>query len=351
MEENKHFTIDWTNCRLCPRECGADRTRGFGACKVGNTITAARAALHMWEEPCISGDDGSGAVFFSGCNLGCVYCQNREIALGHSGRTITQDRLCEIYMELQEKKANNINLVTAGHYLPIVIESIKRARKSGLTIPIVYNSSGYEKVEAIEALDGIVDIFLPDFKYISSEMAARYSNAPDYPEIAKRALAQMVKQTGDAKFDERDMMKRGVIVRHLILPGHIKESKEAIRYLYETYGDQIYISIMNQYTPMPGIEKRFKNLGRTITQKEYVQYLMEADTALHAVHKTKYRFCIEGRRFEIDVYPFSESRAIMRAELPAEASAPQTPQGIEIIREVTGDPMYKNSRLAREQKL
>ena len=205
MEENKHFTIDWTNCRLCPRECGADRTRGFGACKVGNTITAARAALHMWEEPCISGDEGSGAVFFSGCNLGCVYCQNREIALGHSGRTITQDRLCEIYMELQEKKANNINLVTAGHYLPIVIESIKRARKSGLTIPIVYNSSGYEKVEAIEALDGIVDIFLPDFKYISSE----------------------------------------------------------------TYGDQVYISIMNQYTPMPGIEKRFKNLGRTITQKEY----------------------------------------------------------------------------------
>lgn len=269
MEENKHFTIDWTNCRLCPRECGADRTRGFGACKVGNTITAARAALHMWEEPCISGDEGSGAVFFSGCNLGCVYCQNREIALGHSGRTITQDRLCEIYMELQEKKANNINLVTAGHYLPIVIESIKRARKSGLTIPIVYNSSGYEKVEAIESLDGIVDIFLPDFKYISSEMAARYSNAPDYPEVAKRALAQMVKQTGDAKFDERDMMKRGVIVRHLILPGHIKESKEAIRYLYETYGDQIYISIMNQYTPMPGIEKRFKNLGRTITQKEY----------------------------------------------------------------------------------
>lgn len=159
--------------------------------------------------------------------------------------------------------------MTAGHYLPIVIESIKQARKSGLTIPIVYNSSGYEKVEAIEALDGIVDIFLPDFKYISSEMAARYSNAPDYPEVAKRALAQMVKQTGDAKFDERDMMKRGVIVRHLILPGHIKESKEAIRYLYETYGDQVYISIMNQYTPMPGIEKRFKNLGRTITQKEY----------------------------------------------------------------------------------
>ena len=232
-------------CSICPRHCNVDRSVNLGFCQSPDNFRVARAALHFWEEPCISGKEGSGTVFFSGCNLGCVYCQNREIALGHSGRTITQDRLCEIYMELQEKKANNINLVTAGHYLPIVIESIKRARKSGLTIPIVYNSSGYEKVEAIEALDGIVDIFLPDFKYISSEMAARYSNAPDYPEIAKRALAQMVKQTGDAKFDERDMMKRGVIVRHLILPGHIKESKEAIRYLYETYGDQIYIGKVN----------------------------------------------------------------------------------------------------------
>lgn len=261
--------MDWTNCHLCPRECGADRTRGKGACKVGNTITAARAALHMWEEPCLSGEEGSGAVFFSGCNLGCVYCQNREIALGHSGKVITEERLCEIYMELQEKRANNINLVTAGHYLPIVIDSIKHARKQGLTIPIVYNSSGYEKVEAIQALDGVVDIFLPDFKYINKETAAKYSNAPDYPEVAKRALAQMVKQTGKAQFDDREMMTRGVIVRHLILPDHIEESKETIHYLYETYGNQIYISIMNQYTPMLGIEKRFPELGRTITQKEY----------------------------------------------------------------------------------
>ncbi len=261
--------MDWTNCHLCPRECGADRTHGLGACRVTNTITAARAALHMWEEPCISGEEGSGAVFFSGCNLNCVYCQNREIALGHSGKVITEERLCEIYLELQEKKANNINLVTAGHYLPIVIDSIKRARKQGLTIPIVYNSSGYEKVEAIRALDGIADIFLPDFKYIKKETAEKYSNAPDYPEVAKRALAQMVKQAGEAQFDDRQMMTRGVIVRHLILPGHIEESKKAIRYLYETYGDQIYISIMNQYTPMPGIEKSFPELERTITQKEY----------------------------------------------------------------------------------
>ena len=261
--------MDWTNCHLCPRECGADRTRGLGACRVANTITAARAALHMWEEPCISGEEGSGTVFFSGCNLGCVYCQNREIALGHSGKVITEDRLCEIYLELQKKKANNINLVTAGHYLPIVIDSIKRARKQGLTVPIVYNSSGYEKVEAIQTLDGVADIFLPDFKYINKETAATYSNAPDYQEVAKRALAQMVKQTGEAQFDDREMMTRGVIVRHLILPGHIEESKKAIRYLYETYGDQIYISIMNQYTPMPGIEKSFSELGRAITQAEY----------------------------------------------------------------------------------
>ena len=271
IEKNKRnlFDMDLTNCHLCPRECGVDRTRGVGACRVTSTITAARAALHMWEEPCISGEEGSGAVFFSGCNLGCVYCQNREIALGHSGKVITEKRLCEIYLELQEKKANNINLVTAGHYLPIVIDSIKCARKNGLHIPVVYNSSGYEKIEAIRALDGVVDIFLPDFKYINKETAATYSNAPDYPEVAKRALAQMVKQTGAAQFDEREMMTRGVIVRHLILPGHIEESKEAIRYLYETYGDQIYISIMNQYTPMPGIEKRFLELGRTITQAEY----------------------------------------------------------------------------------
>ena len=270
MEEKSNcFHIDWTNCHLCPRDCGADRTRGIGACKATSKIMAARAELHMWEEPCISGEEGSGAVFFSGCNLGCVYCQNSEIAKGHSGKEITKERLVEIYLELQQKKANNINLVTAGHFLPIVIDSIKEARKRGLSIPIVYNSSGYEKVEAIKALSGIVDIFLPDFKYIDPKIAALYSNALDYPEVAKHALAQMVKQTGKAQFDDREMMTRGVIVRHLILPGHIEESKAAIRYLYETYGDQIYISIMNQYTPMPGIEKKYPELGRTIADGEY----------------------------------------------------------------------------------
>lgn len=270
--------FNWESCRLCPRECGADRLRSHGVCGVEISVKVARAALHMWEEPCISGEEGSGAVFFSGCSLGCVYCQNKDIAQGHSGKIITEQRLVEIYLELQAKKANNINLVTAGHYLPVVVSSIKQARANGLLIPVVYNSSGYEKVEAIEALKDTVDIFLPDFKYINEETAVRYSAAPDYPKVAKQALAQMVKQTGDAVFDERGIMKRGVIVRHLILPGHIEESKEAVHYLYETYGDRIYISIMNQYTPMAGIEKKFPELGRTITQEEYdevVDYAIE----------------------------------------------------------------------------
>ena len=272
MEENKHFTIDWTNCRLCPRECDADRTRGFGACKVGNTITAARAALHMWEEPCISGDEGSGAVFFSGCNLGCVYCQNREIALGHSGRTITQDRLCEIYMELQEKKANNINLVTPSHYVLQIREALFQAKKKGLTVPVVYNCGGYESVEALQALDGLIDIYLTDFKYMDSSLAKVYSRAEDYPETAKRALAEMVRQTGEAVFDENGLMKKGVIVRHLLLPGAVKNAKAVVKYVYETYGDTVWLSLMSQYTPLPQVEN-ISPLNRKTTKREYERLL------------------------------------------------------------------------------
>lgn len=260
---------EWKNCRLCPRECGADRNKAAGACRVTGQIKAARAALHYWEEPCISGENGSGAVFFSGCSLGCVYCQNREIARGEAGKVISPQRLVDIFLELQDKGANNINLVTGAHYLPYIIESVGRARERGLNIPIVYNSSGYEKAEALKALHGIVDIFLPDFKYMSSKLALRYSHAEDYPETAKAALAQMVSVAGEPQFDARGMMTRGVIVRHLVLPGHKEDSKAVIRYLYETYGDRIYISIMNQYTPMPGIERDFPELGRKITQEEY----------------------------------------------------------------------------------
>ena len=257
-------------CRLCPRECDVNRLKGKkGFCGVDAKVMVARAALHMWEEPCISGKEGSGAVFFSGCSLGCGFCQNRRISRGQSGKQITIEHLVDIFLNLQEQKANNINLVTAGQFLPQVAEALKRAKARGLHIPVVYNSSGYEKTEMLNMLDGLVDIYLPDFKYMDPELAGKYSHAKDYPQVAKLALEEMVRQTGMPEFDSRGMMKRGVIVRHLLLPGHVKNSKNVLKYLYKTYGDKIYISMMNQYTPMPGIEKRFKNLGRTITQKEY----------------------------------------------------------------------------------
>lgn len=265
-------------CMLCPRGCGADRSREAGRCRVKDKPMVARAALHMWEEPCISGEEGSGAVFFSGCSLGCVYCQNREIARGEAGKEVSPERLAEIYLELQGQGANNINLVTAGHYLPDICASAAKARRKGLRIPIVYNSSGYERAEEIRRLDGVVDIFLPDLKYLSPVLAEKYSHAEDYPEVAKAALKEMTAIAGEAEFDERGLMKRGVIVRHLVLPGYVEESKQVIRYLYETYGDRIYISIMNQYTPMPGIEKKYPELGRTVTLEEYdevVDYAIE----------------------------------------------------------------------------
>lgn len=267
-----------SRCILCPRRCGADRRGGQrGRCGMTDQVQAARAALHMWEEPCISGEEGSGTVFFSGCALGCVYCQNHEIALGKAGKTISLERLTEIFLELQEQKANNINLVTAGHFLPQVVYALEQAKNRGLTVPIVYNTGGYETVEAVRMLEGLVDIYLPDMKYMSREMAGRYSGAPDYFEVASAALAEMVRQTGSPAFDERDMMRRGVIVRHLLLPGGLADSKNVVRYLYETYGDSIYISIMNQYTPLPHVAA-WPELNRKITEREYdalVDYAIE----------------------------------------------------------------------------
>lgn len=265
MEINRYTD----HCQLCPRCCGADRSTGMGVCRTKETPMVARAALHMWEEPCISGEEGSGTVFFSGCNLGCVYCQNRKIAGGAVGRTVTAEQLAQMYLELQNQKANNINLVTAGHFLPDVVASVRMAKQGGLQIPIVYNTSSYEWAEAIAALQETVDIFLPDLKYLSPELAKRYSRAENYPEIAKKAIAQMVRQTGEPVFDQRGILQKGVIVRHLVLPGYVEESKRVIRYLYETYGDTVYISIMNQYTPMAGVEKQYPELGRKITQEEY----------------------------------------------------------------------------------
>lgn len=256
-------------CHLCPRECSVNRLEGRkGFCGVDAEIMVARAALHMWEEPCISGKEGSGAVFFSGCSLGCGFCQNRTISRGQSGKKITLEHLVELFFQLQDQGANNINLVTAGQFLPQVVVALETAREQGLHIPVVYNSSGYEKAEALKMLDGLVDIYLPDFKYMDAELAKKYSHAENYPQVAQAALSEMVRQAGKAEFDSRGMMKKGVIVRHLLLPGHVKDSKNVLKYLCETYGDRIYISIMNQYTPMPAM-KDDPLLSRKVTDREY----------------------------------------------------------------------------------
>lgn len=266
-------------CTLCPRNCNANRNVGEkGVCGVeGPGTVGARAALHMWEEPCISGENGSGTVFFSGCSLRCIYCQNYEIAHAKRGKRITVERLSEIFLELAGKGANNINLVTPTHYTPEIIQAVSRAKKQGLNLPIVYNCSGYEKVETLEMLDGIVDIYLTDFKYMEEEAAAKYSKAPDYPEVAKRALKEMVFQTGEPLFGEEGMMKKGVIVRHLLLPNHLRNGKKVVKYVYETYGDKVYLSLMNQYTPLPQV-KHIPELNRRVTEREYeklVDYAIE----------------------------------------------------------------------------
>lgn len=257
-----------SECRLCPRNCGADRYNGSGYCGAPAEVTAGRASLHMWEEPCISGDEGSGTVFFSGCPLRCVYCQNYSISDCSSGVRISDERLAEIFLELQQKGANNINLVTPTHYTLSIVNAVRNAREAGLEIPVVYNCSGYEKTETLKLLEGIADIYLTDFKYMRSETASRYSRAADYPDVAEKALEEMFRQAGKPVFDDKGMMKKGIIVRHLILPDHAEESKEIIRFLYRTYGDDIFISIMNQYTPVRYFDE-FPELNRKVSEAEY----------------------------------------------------------------------------------
>lgn len=279
---------DWkekmADCTLCPRECHVNRLQGeIGYCGQTAEIRGARAALHLWEEPCISGGNGSGTVFFGGCPLKCVYCQNRDIALGKSGKVISIERLAEIFLELQEKGAHNINLVTGTHFVPQIASALREAKGKGLRIPVVYNTSSYEKVETLRLLDGLIDIYLPDMKYFSAENGKKYSNAPDYFETACAAIEEMVRQTGEPVFEELPftdgassdeeesescLMQRGVIVRHLALPEQGEDSEKVLRYLYETFGDRIFISLMNQYTPMKQFEQ-FPELNRRVSEEEY----------------------------------------------------------------------------------
>lgn len=261
------------SCTLCPRGCRVNRLAGErGYCGMTAEVMGARAALHMWEEPCISGVRGSGAVFFSGCSLGCVFCQNRPIAAGEVAKPVPLSRLTEIFLELQEQGAANINLVTAGHFAPQTAWVLAEAKKRGLRIPVVYNSSGYESKEALETLGDLVDVWLPDFKYMDSGLAKKYSHAEDYPRTACQAVDWMVRRAGLCAFDEEGYVQKGVIVRHLILPGHTKDSMAVLKYLHERYGDSIYISIMNQYTPLPQVET-YPELARRVTKREYEKVL------------------------------------------------------------------------------
>lgn len=279
------------NCSICPRECQADRNNGQpGACGVDNRIYVARVALHMWEEPCISGSNGSGTVFFVGCPLGCIYCQNYKISRGRGKNSHNQEtfvasgnpqcresamgseytivKLADSFIKLQEMGAHNINLVTPTHYSYQIIDAVKLAREKGLILPIVYNCSGYEKVETLKNLKDIVDVYLVDFKYMNEAIAKEYSRAADYPEVAKLALEEMVSQQRECTFNEDGMMTKGVIVRNLLLPGNVKNSKDVVKYVYDTYGDDVFISIMNQYTPLPQVND-IKPLNRKVTKREY----------------------------------------------------------------------------------
>ena len=264
-------------CSICPRECHVNRNEGqIGACGVDNKIYVARVALHMWEEPCISGKNGSGAVFFVGCPLGCVYCQNYEISRGRLANEVTHgkemgvEELARAFLELQAQGAVNINLVTPTHYTYQIIEAVKLAAKMGLNLPIVYNCSGYEKVETLKLLEGIVDIYLTDLKYLDVDMAKSLSRASNYPEVAKSALAEMVRQQPKCEFDDSDhsIMRRGVIVRNLLIPGHVRNSREVVKHVYDTYGNSVYVSIMNQYTPLSQVED-MSPLNRKVTKREY----------------------------------------------------------------------------------
>lgn len=288
------MTLTMNNCTLCPRRCGVDRTVRTGVCGCGDTMRVARAALHMWEEPCLSGERGSGAVFFAGCPLHCIFCQNSAISGGDTGRAYTPEELAAEFLRLQGEGAANINLVTAGQWATGVHEAIRIARsglpKSGaalsrlaasdaggsddgralsrLHIPIVWNSSGYETEETLELLADDIDIYLPDLKYMCPELARQFSHAADYPEVARRAIGRMTEAAGEPAFDAEGYMTRGVIVRVLVLPGHRDEACRVIGYLHETYGDRIYISILNQYTP-PARKLAYAELNRRLTRYEY----------------------------------------------------------------------------------
>ncbi|MEL5864600.1 radical SAM protein [Clostridium cochlearium] len=256
-------------CRLCPRECNVNRLKGeVGYCGASEKLMVSRAALHFWEEPCVSGENGSGTVFFSNCNLKCVFCQNHCISQENLGIEISIERLSEIFLELEENGANNINLVTPTHYAPQIIEALKLSKASGLNIPILYNSNGYDSLDTLKALDGYIDVYLPDLKYYNSKYSLKYSMAKDYFEKASIAIEEMYRQVGKPVFDENGIIKKGIIIRHLMLPGLLFDSKKILDYIHKTFGNNVYISLMNQYTPMFKASN-YPEINRKLNEKHY----------------------------------------------------------------------------------
>lgn len=267
-------SLSYSPCQLCARGCGVDRSGGkLGFCRSGDTVRITRAALHYWEEPIISGRRGSGTVFFSGCSLGCIFCQNRAISRSAVGRAVSTDELAREMLRLEREGAHNINFVTPTHFAPAVRDSVAIARSLGLALPIVYNTGSYDTVETLRALEGTVDIYLPDLKYYRPESAERLSCAKDYPVVAREAIAEMVRQHPTPVIKD-GIMQSGVVVRILLLPSHVAEAKLSLKYLYDTYGDNIYISLMNQYTPMAGMTSP---LDRTVTNAEYSELVGYAE--------------------------------------------------------------------------
>ncbi|WP_195987856.1 radical SAM protein [Clostridium sp. D53t1_180928_C8] len=257
------------SCNLCMRNCNVNRNKGVkGICNSTNNIRIARAALHFWEEPCISGENGSGTVFFSNCNLKCVFCQNYEISSEGFGKEITVERLADIFIELQEKGANNINLVTPTHFVPQIIEALKLAKNNGLDLPIVYNTNSIDTLDTIKALNGYIDVYLPDFKYFEDKYAMKYSKIKGYSKNVIDVINEMIKQVGAPKFDKDGIIEKGVIVRHLLLPGLLFDSKKVVDTIYKNFGDNVYISLMNQYTPMHNA-KMYPEINRSINEKTY----------------------------------------------------------------------------------
>ena len=256
-------------CKICPHKCKINRNEGkIGRCKAGKDVKIALASIHNFEEPCISGINGSGTVFFSNCNLNCIYCQNYEISQLGKGKEISIDHLAEIFINQQNKNVNNINLVTPTMYVPQIIEAIKIARKKGLSIPIIYNSNGYENVETIKMLDGYIDIYLPDLKYYSDEMSKKYSKVDNYFKTAVAAIKEMQRQVGNPELDENGIIRKGVIIRHLILPNHILNTKNILKYIKENFDENTYISVMAQYFPTYKAKENDK-INRKISKKEY----------------------------------------------------------------------------------